>query len=149
MTASIPQGPFFIVSKFNKRVLDVEGASTKDGAKVCVWQQKESSDNENQLWEYRNGNFVNVHSGKVLDIKGSKVKSDVRVVQNEKATSNDEEIEKQRWLIDHEGYIHISSNPDLVLDIKGAEDENGTEVILYEKRSGTVAANQQWELVRR
>lgn len=57
-------------------MLDVEGASTKDGAKVCVWQKKESNDNENQLWEYRNGNFVNLHSGKVLDIKGSKVKSE-------------------------------------------------------------------------
>jgi hypothetical protein len=52
-------------------------------------------------------------------------------------------------LIDHEGYIHISSNPDLVLDIRGAEDEDGAEVILYEKRTGTVAANQQWELVPR
>jgi hypothetical protein len=52
-------------------------------------------------------------------------------------------------LVDAQGYIHISSNPELVLDIRGAEDEDGAEVILYEKRNGTVAANQQWELVPR
>ncbi|KAI8637111.1 ricin B lectin domain-containing protein [Parasitella parasitica] len=149
MTAAIPQGPFFIVSKFNKRVLDVEGASTKDNAKICVWRRKENNDNENQLWEYRNGNFVNLHSGKVLDIKGSKTKSEARLIQHEKATSKDEDIAKQQWTLDHEGYIHISSDPKFVLDIKGSEDEDGAEVILYEKRSGAVAANQQWELIRR
>lgn len=76
MVSNIPNTPFFIVSKFNKRVLDVEGASTKDNAKICVWKQKDNSDNKNQLWEYRDGNFINVNSGKVLDIKGHKVKSD-------------------------------------------------------------------------
>ncbi|CEP15518.1 hypothetical protein [Parasitella parasitica] len=139
----------FFSCKFNKRVLDVEGASIKDNAEVCVWRKKENNDNENQLWEYRNGNFVNLHSGKVLDIKGKKAKSEARLIQHEKATSKDEDIAKQHWTIDHQGYIHISSDPNLVLDIKGAEDKDGAEVILYEKRSGTVAANQQWELVRR
>jgi hypothetical protein len=30
----------------------------------------------NRLWEYRNGAFVNVNSGKVLDIKGGNIRSD-------------------------------------------------------------------------
>ncbi|KAI9481381.1 MAG: ricin B lectin domain-containing protein [Benjaminiella poitrasii] len=146
---SIPSGPFFILSKLNNRVLDVEGASVKDKAKICVWKQKDNSDNENQLWEYRNGNFINLHSGKVLDIKGDKVKSDAKLIQNEKATSDQDEIEKQRWMIDREGYIHNAADTNLVIDIRGAEDEDGAEVILYEKRSGTVATNQQWVLVPR
>lgn len=100
------------------------------------------------MWEYRDGYFVNVKSGKVLDVKG-KVKSDAHIVQNEKATDKQEEIEKQRWSVDHEGYIHNDANRDLVIDIRGAEDTNGAEVILYEKRSGTVSANQQWEFVPR
>lgn len=53
----------------------------------------------------------------------------------------------QKWEIDHEGYIHSIANPDLVLDIKGAEDKAGAAIILYEKRSGGVASNQRWELV--
>lgn len=138
----------FIIYQFNKRVLDVEGASVKDHAKICVWKQKDNSDNKNQLWEYRDGNIINVNSGKVLDVKGHKVKSDAHVVQNERVTSGkDEEIEKQRWLVDHEGYIHIASDRNLVLDIRGGEDEDGAEVILYEKRNGTASANQQWDLV--
>lgn len=53
----------------------------------------------------------------------------------------------QRWEIDHEGYIHSTADPNLVLDIKGAEDKAGAPVILYEKRAGGVASNQRWELV--
>jgi hypothetical protein len=30
----------------------------------------------NRLWEYRNGAFVNVNSGKVLDIKGGNIRPD-------------------------------------------------------------------------
>ncbi|KAI8981624.1 ricin B lectin domain-containing protein [Mycotypha africana] len=140
------QGRFFIVSKFNRRVLDVEGASTKDGAKICAWKQKDDSDNENQLWTYDNGYFVNCKSQKVLAIKGKKIESEARVIQNERA-EDEEGQAKQRWQIDSQGYIHLASHPDLVVDIRGAEDEDGAEIILYEKRSGTVAANQQWEIV--
>ncbi|KAI8374293.1 ricin B lectin domain-containing protein [Radiomyces spectabilis] len=145
MVQYIPQGQFFIVSKFNGRVLDVEGASTKDGAKICVWQKKES-DNANQLWEYRNGFFVNANSGKVLDVKGGKIKHDSHVIQYAQKDIA-ENVENQRWLIDHQGYIHTSADPKLVLDIRGAEDKDGAEVILYEKREGTASSNQQWDLV--
>ncbi|KAI8349433.1 ricin B lectin domain-containing protein [Choanephora cucurbitarum] len=146
MTAGIPNGPFYIVSEFNGRVLDVEGASTKDKAEICAYTKKHGSEAANQLWEYRDGALVNVHSGKVLDIKHHKVKSDARLIQNEKATSNNDEIEKQRWLIDPEGYIHIFSDPNLVIDIRGAEDKDGAEIILYEKRGGNASSNQRWRL---
>jgi hypothetical protein len=53
----------------------------KDHAKVCVWSQKDNNDNENQLWQYSNGNFTNLHSGKVLDVKGSKVKPEGIVIR--------------------------------------------------------------------
>ena len=69
-----------------------------------------------------------------------------RLIQNEKATSNNDEIEKQRWLIDPEGYIHIFSDPNLVIDIRGAEDKDGAEIILYEKRGGNASSNQRWRL---
>ncbi|KAH8551922.1 ricin B lectin domain-containing protein [Umbelopsis sp. PMI_123] len=118
--AHIPRGPFYIGSQYNGRVIDVEGASVNDNAHIIVWDQK-SKDASNQLWEYRNGAFVNVNSGKVLEIKGGYIHPD--------------------------GYIHSTANPNLVLDIKGAEDKSGASVILYEKRAGGIASNQRWELV--
>ncbi|KAI8884807.1 carbohydrate-binding module family 13 protein [Backusella circina FSU 941] len=116
MVQSIPPGPFFIVSRLNGRVIDVEGASTKDGAKIVVWSKKEF-DNDNQLWEYRHGFFVNIHSGKVLDVKGGEVESNAAIIQYERKDINEAQ-ENQIWLIDHSGFIHTSANPNLVLDIK-------------------------------
>jgi hypothetical protein len=59
----------------------------------------------------------------------------------------DESNVNQSWTFDANGYIYTHSNPDLVLDIKYAQDKDGAEVILYEKKQGAVAANQLWQLV--
>lgn len=58
----------------------------------------------------------------------------------------EQEAANQKWEIDGYGYIYCSARPDLVLDIKGAEDDDGVPVILYEKREGNAASNQRWEL---
>lgn len=58
-----------------------------------------------------------------------------------------ENSQNQSWHLDPNGYIHIAANPNLVLDIKGGEDKDGAEVILYEKKQGSVAANQQWQII--
>ncbi|KAG1050128.1 hypothetical protein G6F43_007577 [Rhizopus delemar] len=143
--SSIPTGTFFIVSKLNGRVLDVKGSSIENAAPIVVWSKK-SSDNQNQLWVYRSGYFANVNSEKVLDVKGNKIEKNAHIIQYD-AKQTDESNVNQSWTFDANGYIYTHSNPDLVLDIKGAQDEDGAEVILYEKKQGTVAANQQWQLV--
>jgi hypothetical protein len=110
---------------------------------------------------------VNVNSGKVLDIKGGHIRPEselkfldycestplrlirmnlAHIIQYNQKPDYEPES-NQKWEIDHEGYIHSTANPDLVLDIKGAEDKAGAAIILYEKRSGGVASNQRWELV--
>lgn len=55
-----------------------------------------------------------------------------------------EEAANQRWGIDGDGYIYCQAREDLVLDIEGAEDEDGVSVILYERREGEVSSNQRW-----
>ncbi|KAL0079943.1 carbohydrate-binding module family 13 protein [Phycomyces blakesleeanus] len=145
MVNYVPSGYFFIASQFNGKVLDVEKASTKDGAKICVWAKKDT-DSDNQQWEYRNGHLINKYSGKALDIKGGKIKHDTRIVQEDIKEAS-EEADSQRWLIDPQYYIHTAADTSLVLDIRGAEDEDGAEVILYEKREGTASSNQRWNLI--
>src|ERR1700684_3744632 len=44
-------GYFFIVSKLDGNVIDIEGASTKAGALLDAFRQK-SSATDNQLWEF-------------------------------------------------------------------------------------------------
>ncbi|CAO3659033.1 unnamed protein product [Rhizopus stolonifer] len=142
---SIPQSAFFIESKLNGRVLDVAGGSNDNSAKIVTWSKK-NSDNENQLWVYRDGYFANVKSGKVLDIKGNKVENDAHIIQYEAEQVSDDH-KNQTWTIDNNGFIHTFANTDFVLDIKGDEDKDGAPVILYEKKQGSVASNQQWKLV--
>ncbi|EIE86504.1 hypothetical protein G6F46_007824 [Rhizopus delemar] len=142
---SIPQGAFFIVSQLNGRVLDVAGGSTENAAKIVVWSKKDS-DNDNQLWVYRDGYFANVKSGKVLDVKGNKIEKDAHIIQYDAQEVSDDH-KNQTWTIDGNGFIHTFASKDLVLDIKGGKDEDGAEVILYEKKQGSVAANQQWQLI--
>ncbi|KAL0082265.1 ricin B lectin domain-containing protein [Phycomyces blakesleeanus] len=145
MVQYIPRGPFFIVSQLNGKVIDVAGGSEKDGAHIVVWEKKDE-DNANQLFEYRRGFFINLNSGKVLDVKGGRIKHDTHIIQySQKDTQEDSA--NQSWLIDHEGYIHTAADPTLVLDIRGASEKDGAEVILYEKQEGEEASNQRWDLV--
>ncbi|KAI7871430.1 ricin B lectin domain-containing protein [Spinellus fusiger] len=144
MHTHIPTGFFYIVSQFNGLVLDVEGASQKDGAKICVWKKK-TQDADNQLWEFRHSAFINRLSGKVLDVKDAKIKHDTAIIQYEKKSSS-EDSDNQHWIYSADGYIHTAADPSLVLDIRGAEDKEGTPVILYKKREGGVASNQRWIL---
>ncbi|KAI8971822.1 ricin B lectin domain-containing protein [Mycotypha africana] len=134
---------FFIKSELNGRVLDVEGGATDDAARIIVYKQK-SSDNQNQLWRYENGYFINVKSAKVLDIKGGEMKPESSIIQYSQKMA--QEAANQRWRIDERGYISPEARPDLVLDIKGAKDDDGVPVILYGKREGNAASNQRWRL---
>lgn len=73
------------------------------------------------------------------------MKSGSSIIQYSQKMSH--EAANQKWEIDGHGYIYCSARPDLVLDIKGAKDDDDVPVILYEKREGEAASNQQWELV--
>ncbi|KAG0734503.1 hypothetical protein G6F64_000870 [Rhizopus arrhizus] len=143
--STIPSGPFFIVSKLNGRVLDVKDGSIENAAPIIVWSKK-SSNNQNQLWFYRSGYFVNINSEKVLDVKGNKIEKNASIIQYD-AKQVDESNLNQLWSFDPYGCIYAQSNPGLVLDIKDAQDKDGAEVILYERKQDTMAANQLWQLI--
>lgn len=63
---------YFIRSRMNGLVLDLQGGSTSAGTKVIVWNQK-PSDNDNQLWydDMSTGTIRSKLNGFALDIAGN------------------------------------------------------------------------------
>jgi len=47
------------------------------------------------------------------------------------------------FTLGNDGFIYLTANPNLVLDVSGASAFEGIPVILYPKKN-PVAANQQW-----
>lgn len=63
---------FFIKSEMHGKVLDIAGASKELGAKVVMYDQKDASDADNQLWfEDRYGNIRSkLNDRLILDANG-------------------------------------------------------------------------------
>lgn len=67
MTDNSFEGPFYIISEHNPNlVLDVEGASTAQGAKLIVWTFHGGANQQFTIDDH--GSIKNVNSGLVLDV---------------------------------------------------------------------------------
>ncbi|RUP43919.1 ricin B lectin domain-containing protein [Jimgerdemannia flammicorona] len=147
-----PQGFFYIKSRKNGMVLDVEGDSKNPNARVIVWPQKFRA-NDNQLWSYDDGYLTNKNSG--LDTRISdriciptdqmtaKFLFDTQIIQSDRKLP--QEVQYQRWYFCEEGFFYPLQNSHLVLDIKGDSDEKGTPVLLYQRKD-TENYNQLWTI---
>ncbi|RUP51398.1 ricin B lectin domain-containing protein [Jimgerdemannia flammicorona] len=140
MHHGFPQGYFYIRSHTGK-VLDVAGASTNSGAHVVAWTKKHH-DAGNQLWHVDEGFLINKHSGFVLDIESGKLERDRRICQYEKKWI--QEANNQRWGY-QDGFIYCLAEPELVLDIRGGSEEDGAEIIVWDRKHND-NANQKWVL---
>jgi Ricin-type beta-trefoil lectin domain-like len=62
---------FFIRSRLNGLVLDIEGGNRAPGARVLLWNQK-PVDNDNQLWydDHQTGTIRSKLNGFCLDLAG-------------------------------------------------------------------------------
>ncbi|KAG0169662.1 hypothetical protein DFQ30_003331 [Apophysomyces sp. BC1015] len=126
---------FFIKSLKNDSVLDIYDGETTAGAKLIIWPQKETG-NDNQLWRYDNGFLTNKNSTM------GNLKSDTQIVQYDRKTTT---TYNQRWGY-RDGFVYVLADPRLVLDIKGDNDKEGTSVILYARKDKD-NENQQWRIV--
>ncbi|KAI7877845.1 ricin B-like lectin [Lichtheimia hyalospora FSU 10163] len=163
---------FYIKSVQNGCVIDVYNGETSADTELIIWPQK-YNDNENQiaayasfvayqLWRFEGGYLINQKSNLVMDIRGGKhtmvyekkmewdsnmqaligdITSDKPIIQYDRKMTA---AENQRWAYSN-GFVHVASNPRLVLDIKGGSDKKGTKVILYERKDSD-NANQQWTI---
>ncbi|RUS19179.1 hypothetical protein BC937DRAFT_87894 [Endogone sp. FLAS-F59071] len=56
-----------------------------------------------------------------------------------------EDAHNQRWSYREDGSLHLLADPNLVLDIRGDSDKEGSRIILY-TRKATENLNQLWEI---
>ena len=149
---------YFIKSKLSGNVIDIEGASTANGALLDAFTQK-TTGTDNQLWEFvpdpagsgyyfikskLNGNVIDIQNGDT--IPGQKDGTPLDAF-NQKTTGT----ENQLWQFVKDpagsGYCFIMSQLNgNVIDIQNALTAPGTPLDSYPmKSSGT--DNQLWEVV--
>lgn len=129
---------------YSGKVLDVEGASAANGARVQQW---DSNDGNQQRWTLEsagNGTFAirNRSSGKVLDVDGGSYDNGAQVHQ-----WDDIGADNERWWIEDVGdgtKIIRSVSSGLVLEIEGESSASGAGLQQWEYWGG---AHQQWRLI--
>jgi hypothetical protein len=112
----------------NEKVVDIEGAKTAAGAKLCAYNKKAGA--ANQLWyedqqgylrsTLNNLTFANTGSGHQLKTEG--------------ITGNP----RSQWRFEGNTVASLAGE---VLDIKGKSNANDAEIISYKSNGQT---NQQW-----
>jgi len=119
---------FFIVSKMHGKVLDIAKGSKDAGAKICMWD-KHSPPTKNQLW--------------YVDGQGC-IKSALNDMQFSSAKSGDSlhmqsnSDPRSQWSFQGE---KIANRAGECLDIKGGDDDKGTELCGFEYKN---QKNQHW-----
>lgn len=149
---------YFITSKLNGYVLDIEGANTAPSTPIISYPRK-SSGTDNQLWElvptgdkgpdggYSHYFIKSKLNGNVLDIQGASTQPSTPIISYPQKTSG---TDNQTWQLndaDGKGYFFITSDLNgNVIDIEGNNTAPSTPVISYpRKTSGT--QNQEWILI--
>ncbi|WP_147302958.1 RICIN domain-containing protein [Marinoscillum furvescens] len=137
--------PYYrIVNRNSGQVLDVNGASTANGANVLQWPW---NGGDNQLWEIVDlgtgySRIINKNSGLDLDVNMGSSTNGATVIQWPWNGGNN-----QQWeVIDlGGGYSRIRNrNSGKSLDVNGGSTSNGADVIQW---TWTGGSNQQWELI--
>jgi hypothetical protein len=130
------------------KVLDVEGGSVQDGARVLQWTDHNGA---NQSWSFVSVGSINgqpayklvcANSGKVLDVTGGSQQAGAAVIQwSYHGGAN------QHWYVLDAGNSTCkieSVGSGKVLDVEGGSVQDGARVLQWDDHNG---ANQHWSLV--
>ncbi|KAF9100709.1 hypothetical protein BGX27_000276, partial [Mortierella sp. AM989] len=131
---------FYIKSKASNLVLDIEHGffrdHTKPGAFLELNNQKLYASAkkhallELQLWRFEDGYIINRRTGLVLDATQGASKPGTRLIQWTRKT---EEKASQQWGVSN-GFIHLKSQPNFVLDVDGDGSRDGARISLNERK---------------
>ena len=139
----VAAGAYQVIARHSGKCLDVNGASTADGADVL---QFSCHGGQNQKWDieptsdgyYR---LLARHSGKALEVAGSSI-ADGALVQQRMVQGG----ANQQWSFESTGdgyYRLIARHSGKALDVSGVSMDDGAPVIQWTPHGG---ANQQWLL---
>lgn len=137
---------YYIGNKNSGKYLDVEGASTADGANI---QQYSKAAVDQQQWEFQdagNGYYyiISKKSGKAVGVAGGSTGNTAdgaNVIQWAKVATADD----QKWKLEDagNGYFYIvNKNSGKVLDVAGSSLVDKGNVLQYQKANGD---NQKWK----
>ena len=142
-----PAQYYYIQSKLNGYVLDVEGANAAQGTHIISWPKKAVSQSDNQLWYFVDAGVTEGQytirsklNGMAIDIYGNGGQGTKLITWPVHGHEN------QRWSLQFNGeYAFITSAKpgNLVIDIEGASTQKGAHVIVWPKKSSGTN-NQEW-----
>ncbi len=147
---------YFIKSKLNGNVIDIQGASTTAGALLDAYPQK-TTGTDNQLWEFvadpaGSGCYFikSMLNGNVIDIEGASTKADTLLdAYPQKSTGTDNQL--WEFVSDPAGsgyYFIVSKLNGNVIDIQGASTTAGALLDAYPLKAEAAGYdNQLWSVV--
>ena len=123
---------YYIHSKLNTRqVIDVSGNSNKNGAKIQLYKQNNSSAQQFELFWTGSGNWYNlIKKGtfKALDVAGGVSRSQVKVQLYD---YNGTYAQQWRMVSDGNDYCYLQNRLGYYLDAQGGNSANGTQIWTY------------------
>ncbi len=127
------------------QALDVNGASTANGAGIIQWPQNGGNNQQWQITDNGGGYYkiTNRNSGQALDVNMSSTANGAGIIQWPWNGGNN-----QQWQLTATStgvYKAINRNSGLALDVNGASTANGAGIIQWPWGGGN---NQQWQIVQ-
>lgn len=122
---------FYIVSEWNKLVVDIAGGDKDEGTKIVTWPKNDDVQ-RNQLWYLDQQGFIRSDLNDMAfssEEAGDKLKM--------KKFSNDP---RGQWVTDKKKIVNRVGE---VLDIRGEKEGKGAELCSYQYKG---AANQHWRI---
>lgn len=140
--------PFLICTLPESQVVNLNAGSFANGAVLNIWEREYA---DAQHWHLResapqSGEFliINVLSGKAITVENMSSQAGAALVQWEVNSKSN-----QLWTIEHarldvtDSRVVFASafNPELVMDLRGAQTDNGTAIVQWPRNS---QFNQSW-----
>ncbi|TKH41394.1 hypothetical protein C1I60_18565 [Paenibacillus terrae] len=133
-----------LVNRKSGLALDVNGASTTDGASIVQWNDNGGTNQQWKLEATGKGFYKlrNVGSGLLLDVNQSSTQGGASLIQWQ-----DNGNYNQQWMpVDVGGYlVLVNRNSGLTMDVNQGAVTAGAAVIQWSDNGGS---NQQWNLVK-
>jgi non-reducing end alpha-L-arabinofuranosidase len=127
------------------KALDVNGASTADGADLIQWTRTDATNQQFQFVDSGDGYYrlKARHSGKVIDVSSWSTADGAAIHQ---WTDYNGANQQFRLADSDSGYVRlINRNSNKALEVQGASTADGANIVQYDDWGGN---NQQWQLVR-
>ncbi|WP_086838586.1 non-reducing end alpha-L-arabinofuranosidase family hydrolase [Amycolatopsis kentuckyensis] len=136
---------YVLVNRNSGKALDVNGASTADGANLVQWTRTNATNQQFQFVDAGGGYYKlrARHSGKLADVLGASTADGANVVQ---WTDNGGTNQQFSLADSGSGYVRLVNRTSAkVVEVQGAATGDGASVVQYSDWNGS---NQQWQLVQ-